>query len=102
LLHFVVITLGLSALNNCKSIVYHLFEFEHEDVLTVLNDVIVESLLGLTVSSKQDGNRDQKSFFLDIEFLLIGNEIANQSDSPQIIKHGLLLLDLHREVHPVF
>ena len=84
LFHLVVITLGLSALKNCKSIVYHLFKFEHEDfqtILTVLNDVTHCFLPQSRMASET-----KRASFFDIEFLHIGNEIANQSDSSQIIR----------------
>ena len=56
LLHFVFIALGLSGLHNFKCVVDHVFEFKHKDILTVLNNVGVESRLGFSITSQQNSD----------------------------------------------
>ena len=102
LLHFVIITLDLSALDHEECVINHLLKLEHEDILGVLDNVLIESQLRVIITSEQNGNRYQKCLFLDIQLLFKSDEIANQIYSTQFIKHGLLLFDLHREINPIF
>lgn len=102
LLHFVFITLDLSCKDFTKSKVDHFFELQHENVLFISQDVLVESHLGVIVASKQNSDRHQKCFFLDIKLLLIRNEIADKVYGTKFIEHVLLHFDFRCIVNPIF